>query len=267
MSFTAWVQWGERCAVPLCDAHSQTELTEIIAGLLRSKIGHLPASTRSYLGEYLDTSINGKRQCVAVFDTYLRTGRKKDLLRGAPARAGAVTEEDYAQRWRGYAKTCIRSLCQEVLCKEAGRPGDVSLDIPLGPGETGSRHDLIPDSAPTPEEALATRELEEFALRQDLGERERLILWADQHDQERCSEAMEDLAGCKRSQLSKCAKQLEGRLRAAIIAFYELEPHEEPLAVVWADQAWTTLARQFQKIFPEKAGDGSLVWRERLSVP
>ncbi len=265
LTFEDWVQWGVCCAVAKCDDAVRPRFEKFIARSAAENIWKLPEWERSRLGDFLEDNAEGRRRCATAFDTYMLHGRKKILLLGCTPQNPNPTQDDYAAAWSAYAHMCIRSMVREVLRKEVKPPpgpSPVEFDKEIGEGDTTTRLDVTAAGGATVEDLISLREVERLGATIELNERESLILWADQHSEDRCGAKMQTLAQCGRSQLSLCAKQLERRLRGEITGLFQLEPHEEDLGVAWTAWAWQTLALRFQNIFPERDADGALKWRK-----
>lgn len=262
LTYSDWVQWGSRCAVAECEDSVRARFEKFLSFHVGESIKPLPEWLRSLLAEYLEDNADGRRRCVTVFDSYMLRGRKKAALLACTPRNPNPTEEDYAGAWSAYAQSCIHSMVREIILKEVQRFKErpVRIDEPIREGETETRGASFAGADRPIEESIAFHEAERKAEELELSERERLVLWADQHGEDRTSEKMEQLAGCKKSQLSKCAKQLEVRICTLMMNSFALESHEHNLAVEWTDWAWQYLAKKFEKISPERDESGGLIW-------
>jgi RNA polymerase sigma-32 factor len=108
---------------------------------------------------------------------------------------------------------------RDVQMALAGR--DVSLDAPVGEDGVRTRGDLIPDAAPTVEEEVARRELQEraqaaiAAFREGLGGRDRVIL--DERilsEDPKTLQALGDRFGTTREAVRQAETKVMTRLRA-----------------------------------------------------
>lgn len=300
-TYDDWLQWRNRDAIEECEQETRGRFEAWVQQVLRRKLSEKKyEEQRSRLSEYFEDtgdSPTGRRRCAAAFDKHLLKGRNKTYLFAARPLIKDGTKKRFTKleqtiAWAKVAKTMIcRDVLRDIL-KDLPPPGSVPIDGTKrnDDGDEGRPlTDILSDDDQSVEDQATAGEVAEMASKISLSDRERLILWADQHCHNRCSPEMERLAGIRRAQLSQCARDLETRLGKLVQEFF-LPETLPPLHVCeYTAVAWEALTERHRAVRPERVSpapaplrwvcvrtkgivqpekqpDGSFIWK-RVAAP
>lgn len=246
VTYDDWVQWKERCAIANCEEETRSRMQAFVQMAISE--ARIPKSFEGAKGEFLGDSPEVRRHCASIFDGYMvppgsRSGiRKKDrLLAATPRETETPTTEQMAACWVNYGFDCVRSALHQMLRKE--RSGHVSIDQEDEDGGSLGKSLAAPNT-PSPAEVDALNRVKKMLKFVALSDREHLVLWADANGINRTGSQMQQLADCGKSQLSKCAKDLELSLACAVAELFKQpkpDKNDEERIAALAEYPWDLL--------------------------